>query len=131
MIDALRLAEHPLVNALGWSLLYFVWQGALIGVVAYLILRVVRPQQASTRYLIAVIALAALLATPVATFVSFARANSELPVTGSTRGGSHGSQALVTGSIIAEVAANPSATRQLIPPGPSHATRGCRRIAAR
>ena len=121
MIDLFRFAEHPLVNALGWALVHFVWQGALIGVVAYLVLRGMRPLQASTRYLVAVIALAALLVTPVATFVSFAGATSELPATGSTRGGSPGSHALVTGSIIAEVAANPSATRQLIPPGPTPA----------
>jgi bla regulator protein BlaR1 len=119
MIDLFRFAEHPLVNALGWALLHFVWQGALIGVAAYMVLRGMRPLQASTRYLVAVIALAALLVTPVATFVTFARATSALPATGSTRGSSPGSHALVTGSIIAEVAANPSATRQLIPPGPT------------
>ena len=28
MSSALQFAEHPLVNALGWTLLHFVWQGA-------------------------------------------------------------------------------------------------------
>ena len=118
MIDALRFAEHPLVNALGWSLLHFVWQGALIGVVAYLVLRVMRPALASTRYLFAVVTLAALLVAPIATFVSFVSETSNLPAIGPIRG-SGASSAMVTGSIFAEAAANPSAARQLIPPGPS------------
>ena len=39
MSSALQFAEHPLVNALGWTLLHFVWQGAVIGLITYLILR--------------------------------------------------------------------------------------------
>ncbi|MGH9173409.1 MAG: M56 family metallopeptidase, partial [Vicinamibacterales bacterium] len=118
MNTALRLAEHPLVNALGWSLLHFVWEGALIGLAAYLVLRVVRPSAASTRYLVGVAALAALLAAPIMTFVSIADAVSaqNAPQSGVTRP-PRASAALVTGSIIADMAANPAATRQLIPPG--------------
>ena len=117
MSSALQLAEHPLVNALGWTLLHFVWQGALIGLITYLILRVVRPSLASTRYLISVAALGLVLVAPIVSFVSIAKDDGRLPASASFTAPSGSSAALVTGSIIAEMAANPTATRQLMPPG--------------
>ena len=57
MTDTLRLLDHPLIATLGWTLTHFVWQGALVGLAAFVLLRVMRPERASTRYLIAVGAL--------------------------------------------------------------------------
>jgi beta-lactamase regulating signal transducer with metallopeptidase domain len=59
--------QHPVVQALAWALVHFVWQGTAIGLAAFLALRVARP--VSTRYAIGVGALALMLAAPVATFV--------------------------------------------------------------
>jgi beta-lactamase regulating signal transducer with metallopeptidase domain len=65
----------PSLNAFAWALVHFVWQGALIGVVAFVLLRLVRPSEASTRYLIGVTALGAMLVAPVATFVALDRSS--------------------------------------------------------
>src|SRR5262245_53074199 len=115
MNSALQLAEHPLVGALGWTLLHFVWQGAAIGLITYLILRGGRPALASTRYLVGVAALGLIVAAPMATFVSTVQQQQIASVNWPATAGS--SPSLVTGSIIAEMAANPAATRQLMPPG--------------
>jgi len=62
--------QHPVVQALAWALVHFVWQGTAIGLAAFLTLRAARP--ASTRYAIGVGALALMLAAPVATLVILA-----------------------------------------------------------
>lgn len=55
------------VSALGWCLLHFVWQAALIGV-AYALVRAVLPR-GNPRYLAAMLALIAMAACPIATGV--------------------------------------------------------------
>jgi bla regulator protein blaR1 len=119
MSSALQLAEHPLVNAIGWTLLHFVWQGAVIGLITYLILRVVRPTLASTRYLFGVAALGVILVAPIVTFVSVVQDGPRVPTVSWPAAPAASPSALVTGSIIAEMAANPAATRQFLPPGGS------------
>lgn len=54
-------------QALGWALLHFLWQGAAVAVALAGALRATRHHASSTRYLLGVIALAAMLALPVAT----------------------------------------------------------------
>lgn len=61
--------QEPVVQALAWALVHFVWQGAAIGLAAYVAFRVVRTS-ASARYAIGVGALMAMLAAPAATFVT-------------------------------------------------------------
>ncbi|MFI5177930.1 MAG: M56 family metallopeptidase, partial [Vicinamibacterales bacterium] len=56
----------PYAQALAWTLVHFLWQGALIGLVAVWLMRMPRVG-ASARYTIGVTALAAMLAAPVAT----------------------------------------------------------------
>src|SRR5262245_17362568 len=56
-----------LIHVAGWTLVSFLWQGALIGVVAALALRLARRAAASTRYAIACAALGAMLVTPPVT----------------------------------------------------------------
>ena len=41
---------HPLAQALGWALLHFLWQGALVGLVMALGLRLMRSRTAQARY---------------------------------------------------------------------------------
>jgi beta-lactamase regulating signal transducer with metallopeptidase domain len=55
-------------ETLGLVLLHFLWQGALVGVSAAVLLRAAQNAKSSTRYAIGVLAMAALLAAPVATF---------------------------------------------------------------
>ena len=120
MSDALRLLDHPLSSALGWTLVHFVWQGAVLGLVAFFLLRVIRPAQASTRYLIGVATLSAMMIAPVVTFFSGADRPPAHRSTGAPwlacRMASAG---LVTGSIFTESMGNPAAARQLMPAGGS------------
>ncbi|MBA3269438.1 MAG: M56 family metallopeptidase, partial [Acidobacteria bacterium] len=116
MNDALRLIGHPLVAALGWTLTHFVWQGAVLGLIAFFILRVIRPSRASVRYLVSLAMLFAMLLLPVGTFLSTVNAPSA-PAAGWQGSALHRvpSLGMVTGSIIADVEGNPSAARRLLP----------------
>jgi beta-lactamase regulating signal transducer with metallopeptidase domain len=116
MMDMLRLVDHPLVATLGWTLTHFVWQGAVLGLAAFLCLRVVRPAQASTRYVIGVMTLAAMLLAPLATFISTSGYSSSSRRAWATAPSPEVSQAgLVTGAIVASVAENPGVVHRLMP----------------
>jgi beta-lactamase regulating signal transducer with metallopeptidase domain len=67
-----EFVQHPAIQALAWALVHFLWQGAAIGLGAWLAFRVVR--SASARYLIGVAALAGMLAAPAITVAWLARA---------------------------------------------------------
>jgi beta-lactamase regulating signal transducer with metallopeptidase domain len=54
------------MHSLGWTLLHFLWQGTAVAALAAVLMTVCR--RASTRYALAVGALALMLAAPVATF---------------------------------------------------------------
>jgi beta-lactamase regulating signal transducer with metallopeptidase domain len=56
-----------LIHVAGWTLVSFLWQGAVIGAAAAVALRLARRATASTRYAIACAALGAMLATPAMT----------------------------------------------------------------
>ncbi|HVQ42899.1 MAG TPA: M56 family metallopeptidase [Vicinamibacterales bacterium] len=58
---------HPFVQALAWTLVHFLWQGAAIGIVALVLMRSSRLPW--TRYAIGVGALAAMLIAPVVTLL--------------------------------------------------------------
>jgi beta-lactamase regulating signal transducer with metallopeptidase domain len=115
-MDTLRVVDHPLVATLGWTLTHFVWQGAVLGLAAFFLLRVVRPAHASTRYLIGAATLAAMMLAPLGTFVASSGLSSA-----SQRGQSASmplalSQAgMVTGAI---VAGDPTIVHQLSPATP-------------
>jgi beta-lactamase regulating signal transducer with metallopeptidase domain len=76
-----ELGQHPLVQAAGWTLLHFVWQGTIVALVAAAGLRLARPARA--RYAIGVAALAVMAALPIATLVletrGFASASLQIP----------------------------------------------------
>ena len=61
------LIEHPSLQALGWTLVHFVWQGAALGLLFWAGVRIARA--ASVRYVIGVATLAAMFVTPAATFM--------------------------------------------------------------
>jgi beta-lactamase regulating signal transducer with metallopeptidase domain len=57
----------PGIHVAGWTLVHFVWQGALMGLCAAAALRLLRSASAQTRYAVACGALAAMMAAPVIT----------------------------------------------------------------
>ncbi len=60
-------ADHPLVRALGWALLHFVWQGALLAGLAALAMHLLRGRSPQARYAVGCAALLLMVAAPVAT----------------------------------------------------------------
>jgi D-alanyl-D-alanine endopeptidase (penicillin-binding protein 7) len=54
----------PFMNALAWTLLHFIWQGALLGGITALLLALLRHARPQTRYALACAALLACLAWP-------------------------------------------------------------------
>lgn len=74
------MAEFPatFMTALGHALLHFLWQGALIGVLAALALQVLRDARPQARYAATCLALLACVLAPLGTFiVQFAAASPE------------------------------------------------------
>jgi beta-lactamase regulating signal transducer with metallopeptidase domain len=118
MIDLRELVEQPLLQVLAWTLLHFLWQGAILGLMACILLRVVRPTRSSTRYAIGVATLALMLASSVATFVMLAprAAAREIAVAGDVTPASAPQSSGVTGWVIADLSASPSARTLLAPP---------------
>ena len=56
---------NPWTHVIGWTLIHFFWQGAILAVAAEGALRSCRNRSANTRYAIACVALAAMLAAPI------------------------------------------------------------------
>ena len=67
MIATETLLQEPTIQALGWALLHFVWQGALVGVLAALALRALRASAPDVRYVVSAIALALMATMPLVT----------------------------------------------------------------
>ncbi|MCI0486522.1 MAG: HEAT repeat domain-containing protein [Blastocatellia bacterium] len=61
------ILSQPVVEALGWALLHFVWQGALVAVVLALFMGLLRRRSANLRYLVACSAMLLMLILPIAT----------------------------------------------------------------
>jgi beta-lactamase regulating signal transducer with metallopeptidase domain len=59
---------HPYLHALGWALLHFLWQGALLALLLAGLLRLLRGRSANARYLAACAALLLMLVSPAVTF---------------------------------------------------------------
>ncbi len=60
--------SHPVINALGWTVLHSLWQVALIALLWLLVMKGTRSQSASVRYHISVLALLAIPASFAFTF---------------------------------------------------------------
>jgi beta-lactamase regulating signal transducer with metallopeptidase domain len=63
------LLREPVAQAIGWALIHFVWQGALIGVLAAVALAALRRSAADVRYVVAAIALSLMATMPIVTGV--------------------------------------------------------------
>jgi len=64
---ATELLNHPLVLALGWALVHFLWQGAVIAGILFVMLTALRRQSAKARYLAGCAALLLMALCPLAT----------------------------------------------------------------
>lgn len=58
----------PLVESLGWTLIHFVWQGAAVGLIFAVLMRVCRHTSPNLRYAIGLVCMGALLLLPIATY---------------------------------------------------------------
>jgi beta-lactamase regulating signal transducer with metallopeptidase domain len=58
----------PLMETLGWSLLHSAWQGALIALVLWAVLQVIRDTMPHARYVLGLVALVTLLALPAVNY---------------------------------------------------------------
>lgn len=70
------LLAHPVLQTLGWTLLHFIWQGALVALVYASVALALRRATANLRYAVACAGMLLMLALPVATFL---RLNSDAP----------------------------------------------------
>jgi beta-lactamase regulating signal transducer with metallopeptidase domain len=76
MIPAFVIPQ--LANRAGWTLVHFLWQGALIAAVTAGVLRLLSRRTAQARYVVGVCALFVMIAAPAATFAFYAQAGSVL-----------------------------------------------------
>ncbi len=67
------LAQLPWVDPLGWTLIHFLWQGALTGGTLWLALRAARRASPNVRYLLALSGLLLSFLAPIATFIHLAK----------------------------------------------------------
>jgi TonB family protein len=72
MQGLIQLSGHPLVHALGWTLLHFVWQGTAVALVLGCVLGLLGGQSSQARYGAACLALGLMVVLPAATFVHIA-----------------------------------------------------------
>ena len=63
------LFHQPAAQAVGWALLHFVWQGALVAAVTGGVLAALRRSAADVRYVVATIGMAVMLTLPIVTGV--------------------------------------------------------------
>lgn len=76
-------AAHPLTYALGYALIGFLWQGAVVGLVTVVLLALTRRAAPTTRYAISCLSLLVMATMPL---VTFARAWTAAGVVASTSG---------------------------------------------
>jgi hypothetical protein len=74
MQGLIQLFGHPLVYALGWTLLHFCWQGAAVALMLGCVLGLLGGRSSQARYAAACLALGLMVALPAATFAHIASA---------------------------------------------------------
>lgn len=75
MTTLLSPVLQPWAQILGWTLIHFLWQGAVLGLVAWLALLLARRASAKVRYGLACAFLLLMVAAPVATFLVLLQAS--------------------------------------------------------
>src|SRR5579884_437343 len=80
MTHLARLFRQPFVLQLGWALVHFVWEGAVLAILAAVVLWAMRKRSAEARYALAYVALIVMAGCPVATWLFIGRSNAPAPV---------------------------------------------------
>ena len=75
------LLEKPIFQALGWTLIHFIWQGALIGLLFFSFNLMLRRRSPNTRYAAACLAMLLMLIAPAATLLTIRAAAEDPPDT--------------------------------------------------
>jgi beta-lactamase regulating signal transducer with metallopeptidase domain len=73
------LLRQPVAQVIGWSLLHFVWQGALVGILTAGALAILRRSAADVRYVVSTIALSLMLTLPAVTAAQLWRSTIDAP----------------------------------------------------
>jgi TonB family protein len=74
MMESSLIAQLPWMQALGWTLLHFLWQGALVGVVFAALRALIPAGHCNARYANGLAALVLMLVFPLVTLVAILRA---------------------------------------------------------
>jgi beta-lactamase regulating signal transducer with metallopeptidase domain len=106
------LLREPAVQAVGWALLHFVWQGTVVGLLSAVALRLLRSSAADVRYVVASIGLALMATLPVVTGVQAWRSRTTPAVVSSSAG-------------VASPSADPTPASAQMPSPTAAATSGC------
>ncbi|MCI0487131.1 MAG: M56 family metallopeptidase [Blastocatellia bacterium] len=72
------------LEALGWALLHFLWQGALVAILLAVVMRLLRKHSANLRYVVACASLLFMMVLPVGTFWWMSRSIPSAPVESAT-----------------------------------------------
>ncbi len=67
MIALENILSQEIVQRLGWTLLHFIWQAAVVALLLVILLRLLRKSTANLRYILACLALALIVLLPVIT----------------------------------------------------------------
>ncbi|WP_291272759.1 M56 family metallopeptidase [Geothrix sp.] len=78
MTTLLSLMQYPLAQTLGWTLIHFLWQGAALGLLAWMSLLLLRGASAKARYGVACAFLLLMVAAPTGTFLLLQRSAAAL-----------------------------------------------------
>jgi beta-lactamase regulating signal transducer with metallopeptidase domain len=73
------LLPRTAAEVLGWALLHFVWQGALVGGLTAIALAALRRSAADIRYVVSTVALSVMLTLPIVTAVQLWRSAASIP----------------------------------------------------
>src|SRR3954470_20523442 len=73
------ITHDSAAQAVGWALLHFIWQAALIGAISALVLRLLRRTAPDVRYVVGTIGLSLMFTMPVVTAVQLWRASVNNP----------------------------------------------------
>ncbi|HEY1744424.1 MAG TPA: GWxTD domain-containing protein [Granulicella sp.] len=65
----MNMLSVPTIHAIGWTLLHFCWQGALVAVLMFCILSLLHGRSSQARYIVACSALVLMTALPLITYV--------------------------------------------------------------
>ena len=112
--------DQTSIQALAWALVHFLWQGAVLGLMAFGLLRLGR-LRATTNYLVGVGTLAMMLAAPTATFLYLNGGPSEPSRTPTVAAASFNSSVSALGKAGPSESAAPAEAANAVPPStPEH-----------